>query len=197
MVDGIVDFLFEVGILNELPRSGFHFLGGARQSVSEHSFRITVIAYCLAKMVPEVDEGRLVKMCLLHDIVEARTGDMNYVQKKYATANEEKALRDQAARLPFGAEYVALMEEFHAGQTPEAKLAKDADQLELLLVLKRTADIGNPDAERWIHYGLERLKTEAGRQLGERIVTTRSDRWWFDDDHDWWVRGARGEPPPA
>lgn len=190
MDEGIVDFLFEVGILNELPRSGYHFLGGARQSVAEHSFRITVIAYCLAKMDPTVDEARLVKMSLLHDIVEARTGDMNYVQKKYTQVDEDKAIDEQAASLPFGDEYRALMAEFKEGLTPESRLAKDADQLELLLVLKRTSDIGNKDADRWMDFAIKRLQTEPGRRLGERIVRTRSDRWWFaDDDEEWWIHG--------
>ncbi len=190
-MDGIVDFLFEVGILNELPRSGCHFLGVTKQNVAEHSFRIAVIAYCLAKLAPDADEGRLVKMCLLHDIVEARTGDMNYVQKKYVKVDEDKALRDQAARLPFGDDYIALVEEFNAAQTREAQLAKDADQLELMLVLKRTSDLGNKDADKWMPFATPRLRTEEGKKLGAKILSTASDRWWFDDDKDWWVHAGK------
>ena len=42
------DFLFEVGMLNRTPRSGFAFLGSGEQSVSEHSFRMLYIAWLLA-----------------------------------------------------------------------------------------------------------------------------------------------------
>jgi putative hydrolases of HD superfamily len=107
----IVDFLFEVGMLSKTPRSGFYFLGSGEQSVAEHLNRVTYIGYVLCKMLPEADEGKVLKMCLFHDLAEARTSDLNYVHQQYANANEEKALTDIANSVPFGGEIKSLVEE--------------------------------------------------------------------------------------
>lgn len=191
MEEKIVDFLFEVGILNKLPRSGFHFLGTGTQSVAEHSFRITIIGYCLANMEEDIDEAKLIKLCLLHDIPESRTGDLNYVQKKYVHLLEEKAIGDQAKGLPFERDYKEYTKEFKEGHSKEARLARDADQLELLLTLKQLSDIGNKKADEWIKFALKRLKTKSGRKLGEIIAKTPSERWWFIPDQEWWIHGKK------
>ena len=88
-MDSIANFLFEVGMLQKTPRSGFQFLGSGGESVAEHILRTLFIAYTLCKLEPKVDEWRVLKLCLFHDLPEARTGDMNYVNKKYVDVNEE------------------------------------------------------------------------------------------------------------
>ena len=100
----IVNFLFEVGMLQKTPRSGFQFLGSGDESVAEHILRTLYIAYALCKLEPGVDEWRVMKLCLFHDLPEARTGDMNYVNKKYVEVDEEKAVRDLTQTLFFGDE---------------------------------------------------------------------------------------------
>ena len=72
-----------------------------------------------------------------------------------------------------------MMKEFEEAETKEAKLAKDADQLELLLVLKRAKDIGHQAAQKWIDFVCNKLKTETGKKLAETIETTENDSWWF------------------
>ncbi len=79
----VVNFFFELGMLKKTPRSGFQFLGSGGESVADHSFRMTLIGYSLAKMSPGVDLFKVVCLCLFHDAPEARTGDMNYVNKQY------------------------------------------------------------------------------------------------------------------
>ena len=79
----IANFLFETGMLKKTPRTGYQFLGSGKESVAEHTFRVACIGYTLSKLVSEkIDEMRLLKMCLFHDLPEARTGDHNYVNKK-------------------------------------------------------------------------------------------------------------------
>ncbi|MGB8646709.1 MAG: HD domain-containing protein [Anaerolineae bacterium] len=190
-------YLFEVGMLNQIPRSGFAFLGSGRQSIAEHSFRATHIAWLLARLAGEpVDLARLLQLILFHDLPEARTGDFNYVNHKYDSVNEVKLYADLTRELPFGAEVVALVQEFEARATPEARLANDADQLELLLMLKEQQDLGNPRAADWVPSALARLKTNAGRTLAEEILTTPSEAWWFSDKQDrhWIDRGRAIEP---
>ena len=139
----IANFLFEAGMLKRTPRSGFQFLGSGAESVAEHIFRTTYIGYSLGKMAKGVNVDRMIKMCLFHDLPEARTGDLNYVNKKYVVANEKKAVEDLVQTLPFGEEIGELIQEFNEGKTEESKLARDADQIEMILALKEYKDIGN------------------------------------------------------
>lgn len=188
----VVDFLFEVGILRETPRSGFHFLGSGKQSVAEHLNRATYIGYTLAMMDGSADVARVMKMCLFHDLAEARTSDLNYVHQKYAQAQEEAAITDLAEKLPFGADIKATIAEYEARQTPESLLAKDADTLEWILSLKEQADTGNSRAETWIPSAVKRLKTATAQAIAKEILTTDSDHWWFANKEDqWWVTRSR------
>lgn len=188
----IADFLFEVGILAKTPRSGFHFLGSGEQSVAEHVHRVIYTGYVLAMMEKDVDPAKVIKMCLLHDLAEARVSDLNYVHQKYNQRNEEQALLDLAKTLEFGDDILETVQEYNAKKTKEAKVAKDADQLEWILSLKEQVDTGNSRAESWIHIAIKRLKTTAAKKLAKEILKTNSDRWWFGDGKDeWWVSRKR------
>lgn len=183
----ISNFLFEVGMLNRTPRSGFQFLGSGRQSVAEHLLRVSYLGFTLGRLVPEADAGRLLHLCLLHDLVEARTGDLNYENKKYVKSDEKKALRELAATVPFGDEIIDLHEEFEEGNTLEARLARDCDQLETILFLKEQKDLGNPQADDWLPFALKRLSEPIAKELAESILNTHSSTWWFGNKDDWWV----------
>ncbi|MFI5294382.1 MAG: HD domain-containing protein [Thermodesulfovibrionales bacterium] len=185
----IANFLFEAGMLKRTPRTGFQFLGSGAESVAEHIFRTVYIGYTLGKMTKNVDTDRLIKICLFHDLPEARTGDLNYVNKKYVRADTGKAVEDLASTIPFGNEIKELIEEFEKGESIEAQLAHDADQLELILALKEYKDVGNTYADEWLEYALKRLKTNIAQQLAQTILETDSSLWWFSDKSDWWVTG--------
>lgn len=186
----LAKFLFEVSILARTRRAGWWFLGCGEQSVAEHSLQTAYAGYVLAKMAGVVDTSRVVMMCLLHDLPEARTGDQNYVHKRYTTADEEKAADDMARGLPFGPELKKLIEEFREGRTKEALLARDADQIDMLLELKHRQDAGCAGASGWMPYIAERILTEEGKILAEAIMNTHSATWWFNRDDRWWVDGA-------
>ena len=108
-MDRIVEFLFEVGMLKRTPRSGWQFLDDGSESVAEHVYRTTMIAYVLARLDGTVDTDKVLRMALAHDLPEARTGDLNYVNQKYVTADEERAAHDMTRGLPFGGELEVLM----------------------------------------------------------------------------------------
>lgn len=185
----IVNFLFEVGMLQKTPRSGFQFLGSGDESVAEHILRTLYIAYALCKLEPGVDEWRVMKLCLFHDLPEARTGDMNYVNKKYVEVDEEKAVRDLTQTLFFGDEIKSAIEEFNEIRTREAVIALDADHLALILQLKECGDLGNKYSKEWIAFAVRRLCSENAKRMAESIVSTDSTDWWFRDKSDWWVNG--------
>lgn len=185
----IANFLFEVGMLKKTPRSGFQFLGSGGESVAEHVSRTIFIGYALCKLEGGVDELQLLKMCLFHDLPETRTGDMNYVNKRYVTVDEKKAIKDLADTLFFGAEMAAIISEFNDKKTRTALLAHDADQLSLILQLKECGDLGNKYSHEWIDFALKRLSTETAKKLAAEILATDSSEWWFKDKSDWWVNG--------
>jgi putative hydrolase of HD superfamily len=190
-MDKIADFLFEVGMLSKTPRSGYQFLGSGKESVAEHVLRTVFVGYVLCKLDDSLDELRVLKMCVLHDLPEARTGDMNYVNKKYVDVDEEKAVQELTEELFFGEEIKVAIEEFNRKETKEALIALDADQIALILQLKEYGDLGNKYAEEWINFALKRLNTETGKKLAERIIKTDSSNWWFKEKSDWWVNGNK------
>jgi putative hydrolase of HD superfamily len=189
MTKRTIEFLFEVGMLKKTPRTGYQFLGSGGESVADHSFRTAVIGYVLASQEPGADRNKVVLMCLFHDFPEARTGDHNYVNKKYVKTDEERAVQDQVRELSFGDEIVDLFQEFNGCDTLEARLAKDADQLDLILELKGHLDSGNPNAKDWLSYAVKRIITDSAKQMAQEILTTNSSDWWFDKKTDWWVNG--------
>ncbi len=183
----IVHFFFELGMLKKTPRSGFQFLGSGRESVADHVFRVATIGFTMARLDTEADAFTVMRMCLFHDLPESRTGDLNYVNKYYVDSKEDQAIKDLAQTLPFGEELQELIEEFKRGESREAQLARDADQLDLILELKENQDLGNRYAEDWIHFAVKRLKTDLGKQLAAEILETDSTAWWFEGKDHWWT----------
>lgn len=185
----IVNFLFEVGMLKKTQRTGFQFLGSGCESVAEHVLRTMFIGYTLCKLRDDVDELKVLKMCLVHDLPEARTGDMNYVYKKYVTVDENKAVRELTEELLFGDEIKAVIDEFNEKKTEESLIAHDADQLSLIFQLKECEDLGNKYSREWIAFAIKRLLTDTARKMADTVIETDSSLWWFKDKSDWWING--------
>jgi len=183
----IANFLFEMGMLKKTPRTGFQFLGTGGESVAEHVFQTIFIGYTLCKLETGANELKVMKMCLVHDLPEARTGDMNYVNKKYVTVDEKKAVKELTDTLCFGPDIKRTIDEFNAKTSLESRLAHDADQLALMLQLKENGDLGNKYSQEWISFVLKRLCTETAKKVAQSILETDSAEWWFTDKSDWWV----------
>ncbi|GAB6888728.1 HD domain-containing protein [Desulfothermus okinawensis JCM 13304] len=183
----IADLLFEVGMLKKTPRTGYQFLGSGSESVAEHSYRTTIIGLILG-IKEGLDWKKIVLMCLFHDLHEARTGDFNYVYRRYNKAKEDKAILDALKDTPLEDLILPLLKELEDVDSKEAEIAHDADQIDLILNLKEQMDLGNPYAETWLKYALERLRTDAGRELAEKILETDHTDWWFKGvDTNWWA----------
>jgi len=197
MLKKTVEFLFELGMLKKTPRTGYQFLGSGGESVADHTFRTSVIGYVLASRRQDADRTKIMIMCLFHDLPEARTGDHNYENKKYVKVDEMGALRDQVQDLGFGNEVLDLFREFNEGKTLEARLARDADQLDFILELKKQIDLGNPNAQDWLNFAIKRLVTNSAVEIAQEILTTDSSDWWFDKKTDWWVNGPENQNKDA
>ncbi len=177
----IANLLFEIRILKDITRSGYSFLGSGKESIAEHSFMTAFICFAMAKLDDRTDCEKLVTMALIHDIAEARTGDFNYVEKKYSRTYEDRAISHLTRSLPFGSDIKNLLDEFNAGETLEAKLARDADQISFILELKKMEDTGAKGPEKWLSHILKRLKTDTGKKIAVSIMETGWDEWWLND----------------
>lgn len=142
-LDGLLAFLRAAEGLKTHVRSA-HTADGRPESVAAHSWRVGLLALALAPSVPGVDLGRLLALCVVHDLGEALGGDVPAPEQARrlaadpgaGKADAERAdLRRLLAPLPpaLGAELAGLWEEYEAAATPEARLAKAVDKLETLL----------------------------------------------------------------
>jgi len=177
----ITRFLYELGMLKRVKRSGWWLAGVENpETIAEHNFRTAVIAFILAKM-EGADADRTALMCLIHDVPEVRTSDIHKVGARYINFKEaeKKARTEQLKDLPFCPEFLELLEEMEAKQTKEAIIAKDADYLECLIQAKEYYDIGYTEAMDWIKNVRAVLKTESAKKLANEAVKTKAHGWWY------------------
>ena len=116
---------------------------GRRESVAEHSWRLTVMAWFIRDEFPEADWMKVMTMAALHDMGEAFTGDIPaFVKSGSDRTNEEKQMERWCGELPqpYGEELAALFREMEALESVEARIVKALDKLEVL-VQHNEADI--------------------------------------------------------
>jgi len=109
---------------------------GRHESVAEHSWRIALMAMLIAPEFPEADMNRVIRMCLIHDLGEAFTGDIPTFWKTEADTEKEDAVFDRWVQtLPQETreEFSALLTEMNALETVEAKIYKALDKMEAVI----------------------------------------------------------------
>lgn len=135
----IIDFLTLAERLKREVRHSWDATGSRRESVAEHCFQMVLFAFLIRSYLDsKIDELRLIKICICHDLVEAIVGDEPYIDganKDLKYLRERKALDELVTRLPaaLGTEVRELWEEFEQCVTPEARCAKALDNLEAQL----------------------------------------------------------------
>ncbi len=179
--DKIIDFFFEVGSLRKVIRSHRQTLltDDLTDNISSHSYRVTMIGWILAKM-EKADLSKVLQMCLLHDLPESRSGDQNWVNKKYLKVYEEEIIKDQFTFLPDKKDFEEIAKEYSERKTLEARVTKDADLLDQIMLLREYEWLGNQEAAIWLK-GKEqekRLFTESAKKLAKIIYTQKPSSWW-------------------
>ena len=109
---------------------------GREESVAEHSWRLSLMALLLEKEIEGVDFEKIIKMCIIHDLGEAITGDIpSFLKTKEDSSVEEKAIETLLQKLPSPQreDMKALFEEMEKRQTMEAKIYKALDRLEAVI----------------------------------------------------------------
>ena len=109
---------------------------GRRESVAEHSWMMTLMAFFMKNEFPEADINKIIQMCIIHDLGECFTGDIPTFEKNSRHEAAEKALLEQWVQSlpePTRHEMSSLYKEMEERQTLEAKIYKAIDSLEALI----------------------------------------------------------------
>lgn len=176
--DKIVNFFFEVASLRRLTRSHRQAISEVNDNISDHSFRVAVIGMMLAEL-EKCDANKVLKMCLFHDLPEARTGDANFVNQQYLKIYEEDALKDQMDNLPIADEVMDLFKEYEKQETKEAILAKDADKLDQMILQQEYFYKDKENRIIWHNHTLKSLKSETAKKLADNIMVTNPLDWIY------------------
>ncbi|MBW2977657.1 HD domain-containing protein [Candidatus Woesearchaeota archaeon] len=178
----ITNFLFELGQLNRVKRSGYWLINiRDPESVAEHNSRTTQIAFILAKL-ENVDPYKTAAICAFHDIHETRLNDLHKVGHRYIDFRkaEKKAFAEQMENLPkeIADELTDVYNQYRDQSSKEGIVARDADLLDNALSAKELIEKGNKDAQNWIDNIKKVIKTESGKKLLIEIEKTSSNEWW-------------------
>lgn len=186
----LISFFYEIGNLRKVVRTHQQTLlsQDLTDNIASHSFRTTFIGYFLAKEL-NADADKVLKMCLLHDIEETRAGDQNWVHKRYIKVYEEEIRKEQLEEVPNSKELLEVSKEYQERKTLEAKIAKDADLLDQIFLLKEYELQGNKEATDWLK-GSHKEKacqesqqekqmfTKLAKQIAKEAKKQKPSLWW-------------------
>jgi len=157
-MSAVVDFLFNVGYLKQLPRSGWLFAGIRQpESIADHSYATIWTALLLAESINQewqdqglqapLDISRVMQIALVHDLAESILTDLpkrstDLVGKAVKHQAEADAIQLLLAELPNGTLYIERWHEYTANESAESLVAHDADKLEMVQQALRYEEMG-------------------------------------------------------
>jgi putative hydrolase of HD superfamily len=133
----LLDLLLEAQAFDRIPRSGFVMRGVTDpESVTEHTWHVMLLVWTLGPRIEGIDVARAMEIALLHDLAELRIGDLPRTSARYfpdgaKNTAESTAMADILA--PVADRALPLYEEYQQGKTPEARLVKACDKLQLMV----------------------------------------------------------------
>jgi putative hydrolases of HD superfamily len=156
-LQAVADLLLESSTLKRMPRTGWAMRGVPHvESVADHSFGIAFLALAMADILREdagpeahvLDLEKVLIMALLHDLAEARLTDLpasavRLIPEEIKSRAEERAMADMLAPLPGAGRLQALWAEFEDRTSPEGRLVRDADKLEMMIQCLRYEQAGS------------------------------------------------------
>ncbi|TXI31246.1 MAG: HD domain-containing protein [Niabella sp.] len=181
----ILYLIEQAGSLMLLPRTHIKHLGNSFDNIASHSYQVAVVAYCISRMEHLTHEEALqsVGMAIFHDLSEARTGDLDFIAKHYATVDENKAVQDQLKGVPFSSEIKVLIDEYNHKRNNIAICARDADSLVQFYTQWVLMWQGNQLAKKWydsdFNDRIPGLKTESARHLALALKDSNPNEWWW------------------
>lgn len=176
-----LEFLFELGSTRNLQRGWRQHFGMDVANDMEHTLRVVWIALILARKEGVKDEEKIIKMALVHDIEESRTSDLSYVQKVYVKPDDDKAGKDLFEGTILNDFYGSHFKEYGERKSIEAKIVKDADNLDVDIELKELEERGSKLPEKWRENRKkvrdEKLYTESARKMWDEIQNSDVSSW--------------------
>jgi len=189
----LANYLFELGQLKRVRRSGWWCAGiDDPESVAEHSFSTAAIAWVLAEL-EGANPDRAATLAVFHDTAETRVNDQHRLGRRYLdtadsescakSSAEQRVVDDQCAQLPeaIGAKLRDLCGEATAKETPESRIAKDADLLECFVQAIEYRARGY-DTREWIDNCIASFRTESARKIALECRDADPNHWWKHRD---------------
>ena len=137
-VDPIIEFYFEFNHLKQLFRQGWLLNGVPEdkcESVADHLFSVCLLSLIIGRnYFSSLDITKLLEMAIIHELGEINIGDVtphDRIPKKVKYEWELKGIIEVMSKIPNGKHYISLWKEYEEGQTPEAKLLRQVDYLEM------------------------------------------------------------------
>lgn len=179
------DLLAILAVAEKLKCNTRHAIttSGRQESVAEHSWRLALMAWLVQDEFPQADMNKVIRMCLVHDLGEAFTGDIPAFLKKTEDEQKEECLLQTWVTSfpePYSKEILELIKEMNAMETKEAKIFKALDKMEAV-IQHNEADISSwlpLEYDLQLVYGEEnvqfspwfcQLKEEVNRWTREKI----------------------------
>ena len=180
MIKDFCELMFELGMLRRVKRQGWRLIGVDNpESVAEHSLRAAQIGFLLAELEGYEKPEKVAAMMIFHDISECRTGDIHKVANRYLSYDENDVIKKQVKPLQTtGEKILSLFNEYDQGNSEAAKIARDADLIELAVTAREYQEKGYKTAGKWIENVYKRIKTENGRKIIEKIMGLKPYDWW-------------------
>ncbi|MGH3834594.1 MAG: HD domain-containing protein [Pseudonocardiaceae bacterium] len=176
----IAEFAFELGVLKRMRRTGWWYVGVRDpESVAEHSLRVAQLASLIAA-IEGAEPGHAALLAVWHDSQETRTGDIPHTARPYLNQRcPEMITADQTALLPDAARKTVqeAVAEYEAQRTPEARCARDADQLECLIQAIEYQDAGYARVQAWIDSARHGLRTDTARRVADAALRISPLAW--------------------
>ncbi len=179
-----LEFLFELGQLRFIKRAWVQVLSPEFDNLSEHMFRVAWLSMLICKMENAGDHEKILKIALIHDIAESRTGDVHYISRQYTKRNEELAIDDMLEKTVFE-DFKNVWNEYEKRESIEARIVKDADNLSVDMELVEQAYKGNK---------LKEMFAEHRKKVSENgLFTESAKKLWAEmqtaNPHDWHLNG--------
>jgi len=175
-----IELLYEVGTLRNLERSWRQMLGVSVANDLEHMARLSFLALILARAEGVKDEEKILKMVMVHDLAETRTGDGNYTHKVYVKTDDARATHDILSGTMLS-DLLEIYEEYELRQSKEAQIVKDADNLDVDIELRELEERGSQLPKKWRKFRRfvrnKKLYTKSARKLWDLLQMSNPSSW--------------------
>jgi len=155
---------------------------------------VTWTALIIAAQEQRGDHEKILKMALLHDIGESRTGDVDYITRQYTTRDDDRAMSDILKSTSLEEEFSVLWKEYEERTSIESQIVKDADTLDVEIDLREARARGQEIGTFWDKERRERvyptLFTASARKMWAEIHRQSPHDWHLNapnrfTDGDW------------